>query len=46
MSCGAKRRNAFIGFFVLSKPCFAIVVDVDDPTRPCELCEVEIEGEW
>jgi hypothetical protein len=23
-----------------------LAVDVDDPTRPCELCEVEIEGEW
>ena len=23
-----------------------LVVDVDDPTRPCELCEVEIEGDW
>jgi hypothetical protein len=23
-----------------------LVVDVDDSTRPRELCEVEIEGEW
>jgi len=23
-----------------------LVVDVDDPTRPCELCEVQIEGDW
>ena len=23
-----------------------LVIDVDDPTRPCELCEVEIEGNW
>jgi len=23
-----------------------LVVDVDDPTRPCELCEVELDGGW
>ena len=23
-----------------------LVVDVDDPTRPCELCEVELDGHW
>lgn len=23
-----------------------LVVDVDDPTRPCELCEVELDGDW
>lgn len=23
-----------------------VVVDADDPTLPCELCEVELEGDW
>jgi len=23
-----------------------LVVDVDDPIRPCELCEVELDGSW
>jgi len=23
-----------------------LVVDVDDPIRPCELCEVELDGDW
>jgi hypothetical protein len=23
-----------------------VVVDADDPTRPCDLCEVELDGDW